>query len=66
MNYRTIRLLPGRELVAIVKSEDGILYSEHFQIVTKAIGTHNWHSPKITKAEFETYQVFGIKEIKIL
>lgn len=65
MNYRTVRLLPGRELVAIFKAGDGILYSEHFQTVTKAIGTHNWHSPKITKAEFETYQAFGIREINI-
>ena len=53
------------ELIAIVQ------YSSHmFNVYEKickincVIGANTWYWKFITKAEFETYQAFGIKEIK--
>ena len=73
--YWTLVNTDGGELLAIMKSEtddaNPRLYrneDEETEAIEKELGsrwTYGERENGITKAEFETYQVFSIKEIKL-
>lgn len=56
-------ITPDNELIAIHRK--GIIPWDKFNDqISKELGTGHWWRATISKAEFETYKAFGIKEIK--
>ena len=67
--YWTIVDANSQELLGIVDCDDGHPASEEATAVTAQLKRPFWKGwiwgVEITKAEFETYQAFGFKEIKL-
>ena len=67
--YWTVVNQADRELLGIMECEDDITKLEEVNAVDQTFNFNEhrrWFwGVKITKAEYETYQAFGIKEIKV-
>ena len=57
---------PKDELVAIMKSRTSSHVPSEDRTIDAELGDDWWYLIQITQAEFETYQAFGIKEIRHL
>lgn len=62
--YKIVGWYSCGELRAIMRSETEDYIPEEIHAINEQLGG-NWNIRPITQAEFETYQVFGIKEIKL-
>jgi len=66
IEYWTILDFSEDELLGIMECEHGEAIEAEICAVNNALNRQQWYwGKKISKAEFETYQVFGIKEIKL-
>ena len=68
IEYWTIVDANTKEMLGILESEDEDMAAAEAEVVAREFGqaSYNWQwGDEITKAEFETYQAFGIKEIKL-
>ena len=67
MSYRVV--LQGKEdnykVLGVVELVGPTITMVESRRITSALGFNNWWWKRITQAEYETYQVFGIKEIKL-
>ena len=56
---------PKDELLAIMKSRTSSHVLSEDNTINAELGDPSWYLIQTTQAEFETYQTFGIKEIKL-
>ncbi len=63
--YYSITNWAGDEALAIMKSETEKYVPEEIAIINDKLDHGAWLLNPISQAEFETYQAFGIREIKL-